>query len=123
MRHTEGEANTSAARADWVARETQDETRDLPARDVEAVLHQSLSSPCLSTIARAEGIWIEDASGRRFTGFHGNSRCYIPQRLSGTVSFKTRAGNVPPLSPSLVSVEGALGRMLGIVGTAWGAAA
>ena len=77
MRHTEGEANTSAARADWSARETHNETRDLLARDANAFLHQSLSSPCLSTIAKAEGIWIEDTSGRRFMDFHGNSVHHI----------------------------------------------
>lgn len=77
MRHTEGEANTSDARADWSARETHNETRDLLARDADAFLHQSLSSPCLSTIAKAEGIWIEDTSGRRFMDFHGNSVHHI----------------------------------------------
>ena len=76
-RHTEGEANTSAARAEWSARETHNETRDLLARDADAFLHQSLSSPCLSTIAKAEGIWIEDTSGRRFMDFHGNSVHHI----------------------------------------------
>ncbi|WP_439123400.1 (R)-1-hydroxy-2-aminoethylphosphonate ammonia-lyase [Marivita sp.] len=77
IRHTEGEANTSAARADWSARETHNETRDLLVRDADAFLHQSLSSPCLSTIAKAEGIWIEDTSGRRFMDFHGNSVHHI----------------------------------------------
>ncbi|MCR9109626.1 aspartate aminotransferase family protein [Marivita sp. XM-24bin2] len=76
-RHTEGEANTSAARAEWASRETHNATRDLLARDANAFLHQSLSSPCLSTIAKAEGIWIEDTSGRRFMDFHGNSVHHI----------------------------------------------
>lgn len=71
--HTEGESNTSAARADWAARHPDAATRDLLARDAGAFLHQSLSSPCLSTIAKAEGIWIEDTAGRRFMDFHGNS--------------------------------------------------
>lgn len=77
IRHTEGEANTSAARADWSVRETHDKTRDLLKRDADAFLHQSLSSPCLSTIAKAEGIWIEDTAGRRFMDFHGNSVHHI----------------------------------------------
>lgn len=77
IRHTEGEANTSSARADWSARETHDKTRDLLKRDADAFLHQSLSSPCLSTIAKAEGIWIEDTAGRRFMDFHGNSVHHI----------------------------------------------
>jgi 4-aminobutyrate aminotransferase len=77
MRHTEGEANTSAARADWAVRETDDATRDLLKRDADAFLHQSLSSPCASTIAKAEGIWIEDTAGRRYMDFHGNSVHHI----------------------------------------------
>jgi 4-aminobutyrate aminotransferase len=46
-------------------------------RDSGAFLHQSLSSPCVSTIAKAEGIWIEDTAGRRFMDFHGNSVHHI----------------------------------------------
>ncbi|HSG95103.1 MAG TPA: aspartate aminotransferase family protein, partial [Afifellaceae bacterium] len=36
-----------------------------------------LSTPCLSAIAKAEGIWIEDTAGRRFMDFHGNSAHHI----------------------------------------------
>ena len=75
--HTEGESNTSEARRDWAARHPDAATRDLLARDADAFLHQSLSSPCLSTIAKAEGIWIEDTAGRRFMDFHGNSVHHI----------------------------------------------
>jgi 4-aminobutyrate aminotransferase len=73
VQHTEGEANTSVARADWTARETHAPTQALLGRDANAFLHQSLSSPCVATIAKAEGIWIEDTAGRRFMDFHGNS--------------------------------------------------
>jgi 4-aminobutyrate aminotransferase len=74
---TEGESNRSDARRTWAARETHAETRDLLARDADAFLHQSLSSPCVSTIAKAEGIWIEDTAGRRYMDFHGNSVHHI----------------------------------------------
>ncbi|MEM6847228.1 MAG: aspartate aminotransferase family protein [Pseudomonadota bacterium] len=77
MRHTEGEGNTSAARADWSSKETDSQTRTLLERDADAFLHQSLSSPCASTIAKAEGIWIEDTAGRRYMDFHGNSVHHI----------------------------------------------
>ncbi|MDH3658623.1 MAG: aspartate aminotransferase family protein [Alphaproteobacteria bacterium] len=77
LSHTEGESNTSAARAAWSAREDDAATRDLLERDAEAFLHQSLSSPCVSTIARAEGIWIEDTAGRKYMDFHGNSAHHI----------------------------------------------
>ncbi len=75
--HTEGESNTSEARQEWAARESHNETRDLLARDADAFLHQSLSSPCVSTIAKADGIWIEDTAGRRYMDFHGNSVHHI----------------------------------------------
>ena len=75
--HTEGESNTSAARAAWSAGHADAPTRDLLRRDADAFLHQSLSSPCVSTIAKAEGIWIEDTAGRRYMDFHGNSVHHI----------------------------------------------
>ena len=75
--HTEGEANTSPARVEWAARTTDAKTRDLLGRDANAFLHQALSSPCASTITKAEGIWIEDTAGRRFMDFHGNSVHHI----------------------------------------------
>lgn len=76
-RHTEGEANTSPARSDWTAQESDPPTRELLRRDADTFLHQSLSSPCLSTITKAEGIWIEDSAGRRYMDFHGNSVHHI----------------------------------------------
>ena len=75
--HTEGEANTSAARDAWQSRHDDAATRSLLERDAAVFLHQALSTPCLSTIAKAEGIWIEDTSGRRYMDFHGNSAHHI----------------------------------------------
>lgn len=75
--HTEGESNTSPARAEWAARQQDRVTTELLRRDADAFLHQSLSSPCVSAIAKAEGIWIEDTTGRRYMDFHGNSVHHI----------------------------------------------
>lgn len=75
--HTEGESNKAPARRQWNARQDHEPSKRLLARDAEAFLHQSLSSPCVSTIAKAEGIWIEDLAGRRFMDFHGNSVHHI----------------------------------------------
>ncbi len=77
IRHTEGESNTSAARMGWSASNTGEYSRPLLDRDAEAFIHQSLSSPCVNTIAKAEGIWIEDLDGRRYMDFHGNSVHHI----------------------------------------------
>ena len=75
--HTEGESNTSAARRDWLNKSIGPRSAPLLQRDSDAFLHQSLSSPCVSTIAKAEGIWIEDLDGRRYMDFHGNSVHHI----------------------------------------------
>ncbi len=75
--HTEGESNTSAARQAWLQDAIGPRSAPLLERDAKAFLHQSLSSPCVSTIARAEGIWIEDLDGRRYMDFHGNSVHHI----------------------------------------------
>ena len=68
--HGEGESNLSAARRAWTPGRR---SAPLLERDSGAFLHQSLSTPCLATIRRAEGIWIEDHDGRRFMDLHGNS--------------------------------------------------
>jgi len=75
--HTEGESNTSVARRQWQATNAGKKSEPLLERDANAFLHQSLSSPCVNTIAKAEGIWIEDLDGRRFMDFHGNSVHHI----------------------------------------------
>ncbi|RVU14955.1 (R)-1-hydroxy-2-aminoethylphosphonate ammonia-lyase [Methylobacterium oryzihabitans] len=70
---SEGDTNLTGRRAAWQARSLDGETRGLLARDARAFLHQSVSTPCLNAIARAEGIWIEDVAGRRYMDFHGNN--------------------------------------------------
>lgn len=75
--HTEGESNTSTARRAWLKKSIGPNSAPLLKRDAGVFLHQSLSSPCVSTIARAEGIWIEDADGHRYMDFHGNSVHHI----------------------------------------------
>lgn len=77
VRAGEGDVNHSPRRRDWAARNIHGASRDLIARDARAFLHQSVSSPCLNAIARADGIWIEDVAGRRFMDFHGNNVHHI----------------------------------------------
>ena len=70
---SEGDVNLSSRRRRWQAEHLDDATRALLARDSAAFLHQSVSTPCLNAIRRAEGIWIEDTAGRRYMDFHGNN--------------------------------------------------
>ncbi len=77
LTHTEGESNTSAGRTRWLNTTDNPQSKPLLQRDSEAFLHQSLSSPCVATIKRAEGSWIEDHDGKRYLDFHGNSVHHI----------------------------------------------
>ena len=73
----EGDTNSTSRRRAWQAQHIDVSTQQLLDRDASAFLKQSVSTPCLSAIRRAEGIWIEDYSGRRYMDFHGNSAHHI----------------------------------------------
>jgi 4-aminobutyrate aminotransferase len=69
----EGDVNHSPRRRDWQARNVDAQGSALLARDARAFLHQSVSTPCLAAIRKAEGIYVEDTAGRRYMDFHGNN--------------------------------------------------
>jgi 4-aminobutyrate aminotransferase len=73
----EGDVNSSPRRRDWQAEHINAEARDILDRDAQYFLHQSVSTPCLNTIRKAEGIWIEDHAGKRYMDFHGNNVHHI----------------------------------------------
>ncbi|MFO1270549.1 MAG: aspartate aminotransferase family protein [Rubrivivax sp.] len=70
---SEGDVNGTPERAAWQHAHLDEASRALLARDAAVFLHQSVSTPCLAPIARAEGLWIEDLAGRRYMDFHGNN--------------------------------------------------
>jgi 4-aminobutyrate aminotransferase len=74
---SESDTNLTDRRARWQAEALDPATRALLARDGRAFLRQSVSTPCLNAIAKAEGIWIEDTAGRRYMDFHGNNVHHI----------------------------------------------
>src|SRR5215468_3215536 len=74
---SEGDTNLTNRRAEWQAGALDDATRDLLAADARYFLRQSVSTPCLNAIAKAEGIYIEDVAGRRYMDFHGNNVHHI----------------------------------------------
>jgi len=73
---TEGDVNLGEQRARW-RKSLGPLTRSAVERDETVFLRQSLSTPCLGAVRRAEGIWIEDMDGRRLMDFHGNSAHHI----------------------------------------------
>ncbi len=68
----EGDLNLSPQRRVWAAEHIGPATQALLDQDAGHFLHQSLSTPCLNVLRRAEGAWIEDIDGRRYLDFHGN---------------------------------------------------
>lgn len=69
----ESETNSSPQRTAWQAAHLDETGRAWLAEDTRYFLHQSVSTPCLAAIQRAEGCWIEDTAGRRYLDFHGNN--------------------------------------------------
>ena len=85
----EGDVNSSPRRGAWQADHINAEARGILDRDAQYFLHQSVSTPCLNTIRKAEGIWIEDHAGKRYMDFHGNNVHHIGYghpRLIGAIT-------------------------------------
>ncbi|EJB8415008.1 aspartate aminotransferase family protein [Vibrio vulnificus] len=70
---SEGDVNTTPARQAWNASMDDERTQVLLKRDSEVFLHQAMSTPCLDTLEAAEGIYIQDATDKKYMDFHGNN--------------------------------------------------
>ncbi|HDY7719603.1 TPA: aspartate aminotransferase family protein [Vibrio vulnificus] len=70
---SEGDVNTTPARQAWNASMDDERTQALLKRDSEVFLHQAMSTPCLDTLEAAGGIYIQDATGKKYMDFHGNN--------------------------------------------------
>ncbi|EOS8554982.1 aspartate aminotransferase family protein [Vibrio vulnificus] len=70
---SEGDVNTTPARQAWNASMDDERAQALLKRDSEVFLHQAMSTPCLDTLEAAEGIYIQDATGKKYMDFHGNN--------------------------------------------------
>jgi (R)-1-hydroxy-2-aminoethylphosphonate ammonia-lyase len=115
---SEGDTNLTRRRGAWQARALDDATRALLAEDERYFLRQSVSTPCLNTIAKAEGIFIEDTAGRRYMDFHGNNVHHIGYghpRLKQAIAEQMDA---LPFAPRRYAnrVASALARKLGEIG-------
>src|SRR5207253_437157 len=74
---SESDTNLSPQRRAWADRNLDPEARTPLAEDEKYFLRQSVSTPCLNAVVKAEGIWIEDTAGRRYMDFHGNNVHHI----------------------------------------------
>jgi 4-aminobutyrate aminotransferase len=70
---SEGDLNLTQNRRQWIQDNINAETRSLLEEDAKYFLHQSLSTPCLNVLNDCDGIYIEDAQGRKYMDFHGNN--------------------------------------------------
>lgn len=70
---SEGDVNTTPARQVWNESMDDERTQTLLKRDSDVFLHQAMSTPCLDTLEAAEGIYIQDANGKKYMDFHGNN--------------------------------------------------
>ncbi|HJV11334.1 MAG TPA: aspartate aminotransferase family protein [Burkholderiales bacterium] len=95
----EGDVNLSARRADWQARHVGAAARALLEEDARYFLHQSLSTPCLTAIKSASGIWLEALDGQRIMDFHGNSVHQLGHGHPRVVAAMKRALDTLPFSP------------------------
>jgi 4-aminobutyrate aminotransferase len=74
---SESDTNQSAERRAWAARNLDAAAKALLAEDGRYFMRQSVSTPCLNAIVKADGIFIEDTAGRRYMDFHGNNVHHI----------------------------------------------
>jgi 4-aminobutyrate aminotransferase len=74
---SESDTNQSPERHAWAASNLNGAARALLAADERYFLRQSVSTPCLNTVAKAEGIFLEDSAGRHYMDFHGNNVHHI----------------------------------------------
>ena len=111
----ESEVNTSARRRAWGEANHDADTRRRLAEDARHFLHQSVSTPCLSTIARAEGACITDTQGRRYLDFHGNSAHHVGYGHPRVKAAIARQMDELPFAPRRFACEPAtaLARRLG----------
>jgi 4-aminobutyrate aminotransferase len=74
---SESDTNQTPQRRAWAERNLDAAARKLLTEDERYFLRQSVSTPCLNAIVKANGIFIEDAAGRRAMDFHGNNVHHI----------------------------------------------
>ena len=68
----QGDVNTTDNRQKYWERNLSDDAIKWFDEDARYFLHQSLSTPVLNVLSRAQGIYIEDINGKKYIDMHGN---------------------------------------------------
>ena len=74
---SESDTNLSHERRAWAKHNIDASAQSVLTEDERYFVRQSVSTPCLNAIVKAEGIFIEDTAGRRLMDFHGNNVHHI----------------------------------------------
>ena len=72
IQREQGDVNTTTNRREYWKRNVSGESRHWLEEDNKYFLHQSLSTPVLNVLSRAQGASIEDLAGRKYIDMHGN---------------------------------------------------
>lgn len=104
----EGDVNHSPRRRQWAAENLDAGSESLLRRDADVFLHQSVSTPCLSVIRKAEGLWIEDGQGRRYMDFHGNNVHHIGYDHPRLIAAVQKQMEMLPFAPRRYTCETAV---------------
>jgi 4-aminobutyrate aminotransferase len=68
----QGDVNTTPNRLKYWKQNLSGQAKKWFDEDVKYFLHQSLSTPVLNVLSRADGIYIEDLDGKKYIDMHGN---------------------------------------------------
>jgi 4-aminobutyrate aminotransferase len=68
----QGDVNTTRNRRQYWKRNLKGESKRWFDEDQKYFLHQSLSTPVLNVLSRAQGVYIEDLDGKKYIDMHGN---------------------------------------------------
>jgi 4-aminobutyrate aminotransferase len=96
---SEGDVNLSQRRKAWQDGNLGAAARALLEEDARYFLRQSLSTPCLSALKSARGVWLETVDGQRIMDFHGNSVHQLGHGHPRVVEAVKRALDTLPFSP------------------------
>ncbi len=105
---SEGDINTTPAREAWNYSIDDQTTQDLLQRDAEVFLHQAMSSPCLDSLEAAEGIYIQDTTGKKYMDFHGNNVHQLGYAHPHVINRVTEQISKLPFSPRRFTNETAV---------------
>ncbi|KFI12594.1 aspartate aminotransferase family protein [Vibrio coralliilyticus] len=105
---SEGDVNTTPARQAWNASLNDERTQELLQRDSDVFLHQAMSTPCLDALEAAEGIYIQDATGKKYMDFHGNNVHQLGYGHSHVIKRVTEQIANLPFSPRRFTNETAI---------------